>query len=103
MMTHETAALKEKDAAVFTLLEEMRTRVHEAAQHGTAVHEVERALWQQVLQLGHLLLERFFALLGTGDLGVRLTLPDGRCCERLQALHGRRYVSIFGAFHLDRV
>jgi hypothetical protein len=102
MMTHETAALKEKDAAVFTLLDEMRTRVHEAARHGTPVHEVERAIWQQVLQLGHLLLERFFALLGTGDLGERLTLPEGRSCERLEALHARRYVSIFGAFLLRR-
>src|SRR5438270_374136 len=103
MMTHETAALKEKDAAVFPLLDETRTRVHEAGQHGTPVHEVERTLRQQVLQLGHLLLERLFALLGAGDLGERLTLPDGRSCERLEALHERRHVSVFGAFLLNRV
>lgn len=103
MMTHETAALKEKDTALLALLDEMRTRVHDAAQHGTPVHEVERAVWQQVLQLGHLLLERFFSLLDTGDLGERVTLPDGRTCERLEGLHQRRYVSIFGGFVLNRV
>ncbi len=103
IMTHETDALKEKDAALLALLDEMRSRVHDAAQLGTPVHEVERALWQHVLQLGHLLLERFFALLGSGDLGERVTLPDGRTAERLEALHARRYVSIFGSFVLDRV
>jgi len=103
MMTHETAALKEKDAELLTMLDEMRTRVHEAAQQGIAVHEVERVVWQQVLQIGHLLLDRFFTLLGTGDLGERVTLPDGRTAERLPMLHERRYVSIFGNFTLDRV
>jgi hypothetical protein len=103
MMTHETATLKEKDAELLKMLDEMRTRVHEAAEQGTAVHEVERAVWQQVLQIGHLLLERFFTVLGTGDLGERVTLPDGRIAERLAMLHERRYVSIFGNFTLNRV
>jgi hypothetical protein len=102
-MTHETDALKEKNADLLGLLDEMRTRVHEAAQNGTPVHEVERAVWKQVLHLGHLLLKRFFALLGTGDLGERVTLPDGRVCERLEASHPRQYTSIFGEFVLDRV
>jgi hypothetical protein len=103
MMTHETDALKGKNADLLGLLGEMRTRVHEAAQNGTPVHEVERAVWKQVLRLGYLLLKEFFALLGTGDLGERVTLPEGRVCERLEDIHPRRYVSIFGEFVLNRV
>jgi hypothetical protein len=102
MMTHETDVLKGKNADLLTLLEEMRTRVHDAAEKGTPVHEVERAVWQHVLRLGFLLLEQFFALLGSGDQGERVTLPDGRECERLEAMHPRRYVSIFGEFVLNR-
>ena len=43
------------------------------------------------------------ALLGTGDLGETVALPDGRCCQRLEAPHARRYVSLFGEFELARV
>jgi hypothetical protein len=103
MMTHETAALKEKDAGLLALLDEMLTRVRDAARDGTPVHELERVVWQQVLQMGHLMLEQFFGLLGTGDLGERVTLPDGHTAERLETLHARRYVSIFGGFVLNRV
>jgi hypothetical protein len=39
---------------------------------------------------------------GSGDLGESLTLPDGRTIDRLEALHHRRYVSIFGLFDLMR-
>jgi hypothetical protein len=36
-------------------------------------------------------------------MGPSVTLPDGRVCQRLEELHPRRYVSIFGEFHLSRV
>ena len=35
-------------------------------------------------------------------MGESVTLPDGRVCQRLQELHSRRYVSIFGEFELKR-
>jgi hypothetical protein len=103
MMTHETDALKQENAGLIAILQEMRATVREAAQNGTAIHEVERAVWQQVLALGHKVLGEFLALLGTGDLGASITLPDGRVCQRLDDLHARRYQSIFGEFQLDRV
>jgi len=103
MMTHETDALKQENADLIAILQEMRATVREAAQNGTAIHEVERAVWQQVLALGHKVLGEFLALLGTGDLGASITLPDGRVCQRLDDLHARRYQSIFGEFQLDRV
>jgi hypothetical protein len=76
--------------------------VRTAATQGTAVHEVERGIWQRLLQLGRTTLGHFFALQGTGDLGGTVTLPDGQVWERLPEQHSRRYVSIFGAFLLAR-
>jgi hypothetical protein len=78
------------------------TYIRTAATQGTAVHEVERGIWQRILQMGRTTLGHFFALQGTGDLGDTVTLPDGPTCERLPEVHRRRYVSIFGAFVLAR-
>ena len=72
-------------------------------QDGTAVHTIERGLWNGLLQLGHDLLEQLFTLAGTGDLGETITLPNGQESRRLPDLHPRRYVSIFGVFSLQRV
>jgi hypothetical protein len=38
----------------------------------------------------------------TGNVGEIVTLPDGREVQRLEELHKRRYVSIFGTFTLER-
>jgi hypothetical protein len=76
--------------------------VRTAATQATPVHDVERGIWQRLLQLGRTALGHFFALQGTGDLGDTVTLPDGQACARLPELHRRRYVSIFGEFLLAR-
>src|SRR5262249_54254425 len=53
-------------------------------------------------QLGRTTLGHFFALQGTGDQGDSVTGPDDQVWQRLPELHPRRYVSIFGAFTLQR-
>lgn len=73
-----------------------------ALQEGTAVHQVESQLWDLTLQLGRRSLTAFFEACGSGDLGETLTLPDGSNVQRLENRHSRRYVSIFGAFALER-
>lgn len=73
-----------------------------ALQEGTAVHQVESRLWDLGLQLGRRSLAALFAASGSGDLGASLTLPDGQAVQRLEQLHSRRYVSIFGEFRLER-
>lgn len=98
-MPHETAVLNPE---LEQTLADLRTLVHQVAHDGTAVHEVERAIWDQVLRIGRQALQLFFALHGSGDQGVSVHLPDGRCLDRLPALHPRRYVSIFGTFDLRR-
>jgi hypothetical protein len=73
-----------------------------ALRDGQALHRVEEKLWELTLQVGHQSVGAFLASHGSGDLGPTLTLPDGRQAERLEQLHRRRYVSIFGAFQLQR-
>jgi hypothetical protein len=101
-ITHETEVLKGENADLLAILTEMCTFLRGAAHDGTAMHEVELAVWQQVLKLGYTLLGQFLTLLGKGDLGESVTLPDGRVCQRLDDLHARRYVSVFGEFQLRR-
>jgi hypothetical protein len=74
-----------------------------ALQEGTAVHKVEEGLWDVLLRAGHQSMQAFFDSHGTGDLGARLTLPNGEEVDRLDKLHTRQYVSIFGRFDLERV
>lgn len=76
--------------------------VQAALSDGRPLHQVEEGLWDLALQLGHKSLGAFLASHGTGDLGATVTLPDGRQVERLHELHPRRYLSIFGAFQLQR-
>jgi hypothetical protein len=73
-----------------------------ALHEGSAAHQVEGQLWDLALRLGHQALAAFFEAHGTGDLGPTLTLPDGQEVHRLEQPHSRRYVSIFGAFALER-
>jgi hypothetical protein len=80
------------------VLEVLTRALHE----GTAVHLLESQLWDLALQLGQRSLAAFFDASGTGDLGATLTLPDGDDVQRLDQLHTRRYVSIFGVFRLAR-
>jgi hypothetical protein len=84
------------------LADQLLTYVRTAATQGTPVHEAERALWQRLLALGRAALGQFFTLQGPGDLGDTVSLPDGPTWERLPEPHTRRYVSIFGEFHLTR-
>lgn len=102
-MTHETDVLKpENGDNLLPVFCELKALICRAVQDGQAVHEVEKAIWQQVLLIGRQALGQFFTLLGTGDMGETITLPDGRSCHRLEKLHERRYVSIFKEFTLAR-
>src|SRR6202035_661442 len=73
-----------------------------ALRDGTAVHQVEGQLWDLALQLGRRSLAALFEACGPAALGEPLTPPDGRAVQRVEKRHPRRYVSIFGAFPLER-
>jgi len=100
-MAQEHDLLKsEKLQQQFAQLQEC---VRQATAEGRAIHEGERDLWRQVRQIGHEALAQFLRWQGTGDLGETVVLPTGEECQRLEELHERRYVSIFGEFRLRRV
>jgi hypothetical protein len=99
-IAHDADALKGKLQEVVGTLDAL---VRTAAQDGRPAHELERDVWRQVLRLGRQCLRQFFALAGDGDLGEAVRTDDGQHWQRLADRHGRRYVSIFGAFELERV
>lgn len=97
-MTHRQDVLKSEIAARLADLEALvNTSFHE----GRAIHDVERGIWTQLLQLGRHYLEKFIALHGSGDVGETVTLDDQEW-QRLDDWHSRRYVSIFGELQLQR-
>jgi hypothetical protein len=100
-MTHETDLLKSE--TLQQQFVEIQQFVRTAAQEGQPLHEVEHGLWRRVRQLGHECLAQFLHLQGDGDVGDTVTLPNGEQLRRLEQRHERRYVSIFGAFTLQRV
>lgn len=99
MIPDEMAVAKaEVDSTVAQLWE----FIEGAARQATAAHVVEEQLFRKLLELGRQLYARFLALQGTGDVGECFTLPDGRLLRRLEELHQRALVTIFGEFALDR-
>lgn len=100
-MIHETDVLEAGNLS--PVFEEMQELVFRAVREQQPVHWAEKAIWEQVLRIGRQALGQFFALAGDGDMGETVTLPTGEECQRLEELHPRRYVSIFGEFRLQRV
>ena len=84
-------------------IQDMKSIITSAAQDGTPVHIVEQKVWKQVLEMGRRSLGELFRLMGDGDMGKEVVLPDGRKLQRLEKTHPRSYLSIFGEFHLNRV
>lgn len=90
MMTQERMILKGQ-----VQLDEMVAFVRKAAKDGQPIDGVERSLWQSLLALGHTLLSGYVERVGPGDMGDALSY-EGRELNRLESLHDRRYVSVFG-------
>jgi hypothetical protein len=73
-----------------------------ALKEGLPIDVVERGFWDVLLEAGFRGLGAFLAANGDGDLGEILTLPSGEEVKRLDQLHARDYVSIFGRFTVKR-
>jgi hypothetical protein len=84
-------------------LNDLKAYVEQAAQQGVAAHEAEAGIWHRVLRLGHQALGLLFRLVGSGDVGEVVELPDGQNVRRLEMSHPRVYQSVFGRFELERV
>ena len=82
--------------------EALQAYVSQAAVDGESIHKVEENLWQRLLDIGRHSLQGFVQRQGDGDVGETLTLEDGRTLKRLDNLHPRRYVSVFGLIDIPR-
>jgi len=82
-------------------LDEMVAFVRQAARDGRPIDEVERGLWQSLLTLGRTMLTVHVEGVGAGDVGETMRY-EGRTLKRLESLHERRYVSVFGELTVQR-
>ncbi|AGA25620.1 ISKra4 family transposase [Singulisphaera acidiphila] len=99
IMNQEQALLKAQ-----VQLNQLIESVHSAAAAAWRIHQVERDLMAQLLDLGLTLLNLFIAHHGDGDLGTTAGTVDGRTVvQRLPQKHDRRYVAIFGELTSPRV
>lgn len=83
-------------------VKQLTAHVEASVHQGTAVHEVEQAVWSRVLAMGRQAMGLFFGLSGDGDQGEEVELPGGRVVRRLAEPHSRPYQSVFGCFELER-
>jgi hypothetical protein len=96
IMAQEAAILKGQEQ-----FDAMVSLVRRAAQDGRPIDQVEGDLWNRLLALGRALLEGFVEATGPGDLGPTLE-HQGRMLRRLESIHARRYVSVFGKLTIQR-
>ena len=97
IMAQEQSILKAKDE-----FDQMAAAIGKAAAEGQRIDLVERDLWQRMLAISRLMLQGFVDLQGPGDLGATFEY-EGRTLNRLEELHDRRYVSVFGELLISRV
>lgn len=97
IMTQEQAFLKAQDQ-----LAGLIAFVQGATPQGLRLDQVERGLFDRLLQLGHSLLSAHVAAQGDGDVGDTATTPDGQTCRRLPQPHERTYGSVFGPLVIAR-
>jgi hypothetical protein len=76
--------------------------VNGGIQNGTPIHEVEKNLLAMVLKLGKAALGWFISAMGDGDCGEVIETAEGKTLQRSADTHSRPYVSVFGAFVIDR-
>ena len=89
----------------WTLIERLRS----AADKRQPIHQVEEAVFRDLLAMGLDLLRAFLALSGDGDAGPNLTVcgegldDPPRVLPRLDQPRRRPYLSIFGAVEIERI
>jgi len=97
IMTQEQAFLKAQ-----TQLTDLIAFVRAAPGEGLRLDQVERGLFERLLQLGLSLLTAHVAAHGDGDVGDTATAPDGLAYRKLPDPHDRTYRSVFGPLTIRR-
>ncbi len=100
IMTKEVVTAK--SAELQSHVDQLISLVCEAVEEGTPLHQVEEETLRVVLEMGRTALQIWFDVLGPGDVGETVQLPEGRTVKRLEETHSREYTSVFGEFQLER-
>src|SRR5271156_1772131 len=85
-----------KTDALLNLADDLTVMVRKAAEDGTELDVVERAVLAQVLKLGHAAVSLFLEAQGDGDLGVSIGGEDGSVLHRSDSIQKRPLRTIFG-------
>ncbi len=75
--------------------------LRQAAEEGQRLDQVERGLFPQAMEMCLRMLQAFVEAHGDGDEGPELEVA-GRTLQRLEQLHDKRYLSIFGELLIAR-
>src|SRR4051812_43278744 len=100
-----STAIDQALTVFWTLVERLRG----AAEGQQPIHQVEEAIFRDLLAMGLSLLRAFLASSGDGDVGPTLTIlgesPEEppQVLPRLESLRSRPYLSIFGEVVIERV
>lgn len=81
--------------------EKMCAFIGRAREEGKRLDQVERGLFPRAMEMCLRMLQAYVESYGDGDEGARVE-ADGRTLERLEELHDKRYLSIFGELIIAR-
>lgn len=83
------------------LFEAILCRMEQGATKGQRLSVMEERLHGELQELGQLLLQEYIDAQGTGDLGPTVEYR-GRALRRLEEVHDRRLVTVFGELRISR-
>lgn len=89
-----------KDKSLIELAEQLEASVREAAREGKSLYEVEKNVFQRVLEIGRVAIHHLLVLQGDGDLGESVVTADGRRLERSEEPVDRPLRTVFGEYTL---
>ena len=92
MMTNETDLRNPNSQILHSQIDQLAQTLHQNVEKGLALHKIEAHLFEGLLNLGSTLMQTLFQLVGTGDMGTTLALPDGPTVHRLPHLHNKTYL-----------
>jgi hypothetical protein len=93
-MTH--LPKEDKSNSLVELAKQLEAKIREAAQEGKSLYEMEKDIFQWVLQIGYVAVEQVLALQGDGDLGENVVATNGRRLERSKTRVERPLRTVFG-------
>jgi hypothetical protein len=86
-----------KADSLVQLAEDLSGFVRQAVRQGATLDDLERGVFERVLEMGHAAVDLFLQAQGDGDLGGRVATAEGTVLQRSDAPRTRPLRTIFGA------